>query len=173
MAKNLSEPLYVLFRQLDALCTNDDDANVHIVESEPFQANVDVVLKRGRDGAGTEEEGRGRKRAKGSAVVETVDGSVSSSAGADKFEVDEHAVLLTLRVPVTGHGKVQLTIRFQRLTRINAVTVEAESLPVAFSRIFSREIPARTTQALNTFISQLTLLSRRKHALVHLHGRNV
>ena len=138
MAKNLSEPLYVLFRQLDALCTNDDNANVRIVESEPFQANIDVVLKRGRGGAGTEEEGRGRKRAKGSAVVETVDGSVSSSAGADKFEVDEHAVLLTLRVPVTGHGKVQLTIRFQRLTRINAVTVEAEGLP---GRIFSHLFP--------------------------------
>ena len=46
MAKNLSEPLYVLFRQLDALCTNDDNANVRIVESEPFQANIDVVLKR-------------------------------------------------------------------------------------------------------------------------------
>ena len=143
IAKNLSEPLYVLFRQLDALCGPDSASVVRIVDGEPFRATVDAVSTGVRGAPVGEEEGQGRKRAKTSAVGDSCDGqsllSATGDAGpGDELEVDELAVLLTVHVPVSGHGDVSLTTRFQRLTRINAVTVEAKGCP---GRLLSHLFP--------------------------------
>jgi len=117
----LSQPLYVLFRQLDALCTSGDpSADVAVVDSEPLQ---------GRPEEGDDDEG-GRKRTKVDGV-----GGASTGGGAghneSMFQVDDLAVRLTLRVAVEGNGDVLLAVRFQRLSKLNAITAEAEGFPVS------------------------------------------
>ena len=94
IAKNLSEPLYVLFRQLDALCGPDSASVVRIVDGEPFRATVDAVSTGVRGAPVGEEEGQGRKRAKTSAVGDSCDGqsllSATGDAGpGDELEVDD------------------------------------------------------------------------------------
>ena len=112
-ASELSPPLYVLFRQLDALAGSD--SSVQIVDSEPFNPTA-----KGEAGE-ADEEGRGRK--KRTKVSDVSDGGGLKDGGA--VDVDDLAVVLTTKVAVEGHGDVTLVLRFQRLVALNCITVEA------------------------------------------------
>lgn len=142
-AKELSPPLYVLFRQLESLCV-DQKAQIQIVDSEPLHPSLTAALSKRSRGAEAdggddddnlvedEEDGNGRKRSKGSAAGD-VSGGLSSSAKQEvqKLAAEPLAVLLSLRVAVGAHGEVPVFIRFQRLLHVNAILVESEgaSLP--------------------------------------------
>ena len=59
--------------------------------------------------------------------------SFQEAADVDVFAVDEQAVLLEMRVPLEGEKEHLLTLRFQRLTQSNVVTVEAEKVHLVSS----------------------------------------
>ena len=79
-----------------------------------------------------EDDGSSRKRSQGGRGASP--GSLSAAQDAaevDVFAVDDQAVLLELRVPLEGEKEHLLTLRFQRLTKSDVVTVEAEKVPTS------------------------------------------
>jgi len=134
-AGDLSTPMYILFRQLESMCI-DQDAQVSIVDSEPLHpANPAILTKRCRGGGADddddledEEDESGRKRSKGSNATSVSSGHISKK---NLLATEALAILINLRVTVSGHPDVHLTIRFQRLPHVNTIVVESggSSLP--------------------------------------------
>jgi len=114
-AKDLPKPLYVLFRQLDALCI-DDRCEVEVVDSVRISAHPSSSSDQAED-----EEPKERKRSKSSKAYK--------DRGAESdLEVDELAVLLKVRVVVgEDNDAVSCTVRFQLLKKTGVLTVESET----------------------------------------------
>jgi len=124
--KELSEPLYVLFRQLEALQgTLDNGVVVHVAIEDSTSPSA------GKDDGtepGGEEGRRGRKRAKTTQNSWESGTMTRASPASLSSEVDELAVILQITLPVSQSVTQTHRVRFQRMVAYNVVTAEAEGL---------------------------------------------
>ena len=123
-AKELSAPLYVLFRQFWAAGAAED---LEIVDAVPISAAPkNKVTPEHQAEDETQEDVKGERQSKRSKISDGVGLQNSSDSALD---VDDLAVLLKIRCAADGAEPADFMLRFQRVVAANTITVEVLDYP--------------------------------------------
>lgn len=123
-AKELSAPLYVLFRQFWAAGAEKD---LEIVDAVPISTALKKAVTTEHQTVGeAQEDGSGERNSKRSKMS---DGAGLHDSSYSALEVEDLAILLTIRCSVDGAESADFVLRFQRVVPANAITVEVLDNP--------------------------------------------